>query len=640
MTSSCDHVDAYLDDTLSDLERARFERHVVSCVRCQQAIEAFMQLVAAGAELARRADRPRLDAAGPSAAARRPKLARGRWAVAAGAMASAIAVAAVLLVAGEPPEAALGDQIAQTLLPERTIRERLPYAPLDRHRPYDVPRGARSVEPIPTVLTGKLETHGSTDALVAVLLARGDLPQATRLAGGAGTGDALEIERAMLAKQDPAEALRRLDGVLVRAPRNGVAAWNRALVISDLRLPLAAAEALGQVAALAEPGWSTEATLRATELQRAEAERLAHWQHVKQACEPMSFTALPDRALVRANPQVCRPTFYEAVRVGSPAEVAKLLPVAEELDAAAGNAAAVGLVHRIAALDPGVRARAVVLYKQLIATPQAAAGERQRLLSQLRAMRQSDLVLAALRRPGMSELPGEYAALAQASGDAFYVELAAQRAAEVRVLAEDPLGAEVVLRRAVRDCTSRDVEVRCAYLQIALGTLYATMHRPSDLRATARAGLARSARLGLYWDERQFFNFLAEAARLEGQTALMRAYLREATLRSHSECEQDRYAQESLAMANASQLNFAQARRDLTVAPLCDALPTPDRARVFAELARIDGTSAEADAWRADLQKMRAQPGVRPGEQAYLDAVEGRLIAARDAGAARPLLRR
>jgi hypothetical protein len=637
MTSSCDHVAAYLDDTLSDLNRARFERHLIGCARCQGAVDDFMQLVAAGAELSRRFDRPR-PAIGFPLAGPAQRRAVSRWRLAAGAAASAIAVAAVVMVV-RPSDAALGNQIAATLAPTRTIRERLPYAPLDRYRRYDVARGAQPVESISSGLAAKVEDQGSPAALVAVLLARGDVPQAIHTLERAGAGDALDIERAMVAsKQNPAEALRRLDGVLARSPNNGVAAWNRALLMTDLRLPLAAEEALVRVASLAEPGWSIEAIQRAVSLRHVESRRLAQWKTAKQACERLSASALPDRATVRAATTVCRPAFYEAVRVTASRDVPKLLPIAEELDAAAGSSAATTLVRRVAAVAPGQRARAVAAYSRLIAAP--APADRKRLLDQLRASHQDDLILGAITRLKLGDLEGEYAKLARASGDPYFVEQSEQLAAEARVAAEDPLGAEVMLRRAVRECTSRDVELRCAYLQIALAEVYATMHRPSDIRAVALTGLARSSRLGVYWDERHLFDLLAEAARLEGQTALMRAYLREATLRSQGECEQDRYAQETLAMANLGQLDFAQARQDLTVAPLCGALPNPDRARVFAELARIDGTPAEAAAWRADLARMRAQPGIRPGQQAYLDAIEGRLVAARDATAARPLLRR
>src|SRR6185369_11942280 len=117
----------------------------------------------------------------------------------------------------------------------------------------------------------------------------------------------------------------------------------------------------------------------------------------------------------------------------SSAQVATLLPIAEELDATAGNTAAVALVRRVAAVAPALRARAVALYKQLIAMPETAIDARGRLLAQLRATHQGDLLLGALRQPGMPELPGEYAALAAASGDPFFVEVAAQRAAEARV---------------------------------------------------------------------------------------------------------------------------------------------------------------------------------------------------------------
>jgi hypothetical protein len=645
MNPPCADLDAYLDESLAGVDRDHFERHLLDCAICQAAAEDFMQLLAAGAELSQRADRPYVvpSRVVPIAAPDRPT--RRRWAAVCRwlAIPSIAASVATLMLVWPSRQPALEDEIFVSLAPHRSVVERLPYAPLDRYRPYDVHRGARDQERISSKLTAAVEEHRGPAALVAVYLAKGELADAERELARSGPGDELDLDRAVLAlaRNQHAEALRYLDEVLARSPRNGVALWDRARVLTELRLPLAAAEDFEDVVKLGklgELGWSIEAMGRAGELRRAEALRAQRWQAGKRACEHLSAAHLPDPAVVRASTSVCRPAFYEAVRLApSREDVVALLPVAEALDAAAGNGAARSLVREVAAADPVQRRRAVAAWLRLTKTPDLATAEKRHLLDQLRASNQNDLVLGALRRAGLPGWRDEYVARAAASKDPFIVELGVERSAELLLAGGDPLGAEVELVRAVRECSKTDVELRCSYLYQALAEVYAKMNRPSDEREVAQAGLERSRRLGLYWDEKRFFDDLAEAARSDGSHALMRAYLREAALRLGG-CEQARYAQETLAMASIDELRFPQARDELTLSPACDGVPTADRARVVAELARIDGTAEEAAALRAGLARTRARPDQTPGQLAYLDALEGRLLAARDPGAARPLL--
>jgi hypothetical protein len=669
MTSPCADLDDYLDEALAPVDHEQFEQHLLACTRCQGAVEDFMQLLAAGAELSRRDDRPRAPvtqiASDPPAgiqvisidAARRDAVrrdsarhapagrpARGRWrspwwGVAAGAFASAVAV----LVLWVSPRPTLEDQIFASLAPKRGFVERLPYAPLDRHRAYDVPRGDRELERISMKLTAEVEQRRPPAALVAVLLASGDLDRAEKqLAGPDHGGDPdLEIDRAVIAlhrRQYP-EALRSLDEVLARTPRNSVALWDRALVLTELQLPGAAAEAFDDVAKLGELGWSLEALRRAAELRRADDVRSRRWKVARDACKAMSPGHLPDLAVVRSNPSVCRFAFYRAVRdTATPGDALALLPIAEILDADAGNTAAASLVREVAAADPAQRRFGLAALRMLTETAQLSSADKRRLLDQVRSTHQADLVLAAIKRAGLPGWRDEYVARGAATKDPFYLEVAAERGAELLLEGGDPLGAEVELRRAVDACAQRKAELRCSYLYDKLANIYEIMNRPSDERQVAQAGLDRSRRLGLYWDEEFFFLDLAEAARAGGAHALMRAYLREAELRWGGECDRVRYAEETLAMASIDELDFSRARRELTRAPMCGGVPSPYRARVLAELARIDGTADEAVALRAGLVHTRELPGITPGQLANLDAIEGRLLAARDPGAARPLL--
>lgn len=654
MKPSCTDLAAYLDELLASGDREQFEQHLLGCIRCQGAVEDFMQLLAAGAELSQRANRPPVvpdpvdpvdpvRSVAPSEESKRPIpppwWTRRKLVAASSTAATVFAVLLVWLF--HQPAMTLEAQIFAELSPHRTSLERLPYPPVDRYRGYDVVRGDLEREQISFKLIAEVEAHRAPAALVAVLLASGDLDRAERELARHGRGDDLEIDRAVLAlnrKQYP-EALRSLDEVLARSPRNGVALWNRARVLTALQLPGAAAEAFDDVAKLGEPGWSLEALERAGELRRDQAARSQRWRVAQNACVPMLANALPDRTVVRSNPSVCRPAFYRVVRsTVSRDDVLALLPIAEELDQDAGNVAATSLVHQVAAADPVQRRRAVAGFEQLTETAGLSPADKRRLLDQLRATNQSDLMLAAIARSGLPGWRDEYMARAAASKDPYFLEVGKQRSAELLLEGGDPLGAEVELRRAVDECKNRKAEFRCSYLYQKLADVYEIMNRPSDEREVAQAGLDRSRRLGLYWDEGWFFMNLAEAARSDGAHALMRAYLREAALRSGGVCEQVRYGQEALAKASIDELDFARARRELTLSPACDGVPTAERARVVAELARIDGTVDEAAALRVGLVHTREAQGQTPGQLAYLDALEGRLLAARDSGAARPLL--
>ena len=644
MTRQCIDLEAYLEDALASSERERFEHHLVDCAACQSALDDVLQLLAAGSELSRRADRPRA-----AAIAKRPLLRRltaGRW-LAAGA---AFAAAATVLLVLQLRQPAIEDQVFASLAPRRSFVQRLPYAPLDRYRAYDVDRGAQRTESIPITLAAEVARRRPPAALAAVLLATGDVRQVEASLTGTGSGagavagrdDDLEIIRAAVAieRNRPGDALVHLDAVLARSPANGPALWNRAVALSQLQLPLTTAEAFDEGAKLGEPGWSSEAAWRAFDLRWDETARSTRWYAAKRACDQMVSGSVPDLSIVRASAPVCRLGFYEALRVAPSRERAQALrPVAHELDEAAGDRATTLLVDQVVAADPALRARAVAVYARLTGSRDLAPADRRRLLDELRASRQNDLVLGAIPRSGLPGLLDEYVARASASTDRYFHELAEERRADLRLAEGDPLGAELVLRRAVHDCSSREVELRCSNLQLALANVYETMHRPSDASAIAQAGLRRSRQLGLYWSEKLFFDFLAQAAWFEGANSLMRAYLHEATLRA-PDCAQIRYEQETVAMASIEALAFDQARRALTLAPTCGESPTLERVRVTAELAPIDGTAAEAAELRAALVHTREQRGTTPSILANIDALEGRLLATSDPAAARPLLQR
>jgi len=629
---TCEQLGAYLDGALSD--QGAFEAHLLTCTRCQTELEAGMQIMAAGAALTKAAKRPHAVIA-----------ASFQWRrlmvfVAATAAAAAIVFLVIRLRPSQMP--GVESRIAAALSPRRSLDFRLPFEPLDRHRPYDVPRGRRAPELISNALTAEVETELPKSALAAVLIARSDLAQAEAVLENAGIDDNLELDRAALAiaRDSPTEALAHLDEVLTRSPGNPIALWNRGIVLDRLRLPLAAAESFRDAARSDAPAWAVEANERLTRLQVDEQARSARWKRGRDACANMTAT-VPDRLVVRENYASCRPAFYEAVRTAPTLDALNALqPVAAELDSLDRSTAASALLARVTKIDPKSRHNGVEQYARLAQASSLSVGERTKLLEQLRTTHQDDLLLGAIPRSKLPGLRAEYITRALASKDPYYVELSNEFAGNSLLTDGNPLGAEALLRRAVASCTARDVEFRCSNLQLTLVYAYAAMDRPSEGRKVALAALDRSRRLGLYWDERLFFDALAELARLDGSHSLMRAYLREATLRAGSECEQVQWAGEALAVASIDDLHFAQARSEISASPTCNVPPDHSRARVIAELSRFDGTEAEAAELQRALVESRGDETLSSGGRARFDAIEGRLLANRDVGRARTLLRR
>lgn len=620
MRASCSRLDGYVDGGLTDAERDAFESHLLACEHCQAALEDGMQIAAAGVELADRADRPRAAIA---------RVRHGRWLAIAAVAASATAAVVVWRVTAH--EVSLEERVASTLGPKRDLLARLPYAPLDRYRPYDTPRGDVPAGTVPLALTAEVERHGTAGALGSVLIARRDLPQAAALLKRSGGDEvALAWSALELTRGHYVDVLRHADAVLAKSPRQPVAAWNRAMALEKLELPLAAAEMFEIVAAANEPGWAAEARTHAGALESREHQRQASWLEIRAACDALGAGKLADLAVLERGAAVCRPSFYKAVRIAhSKAARAALEPVAKIVDAGTGATAAQDLLR--AASNSPTRDRAVEIALAL----EAPAADQAKLLDDLRALGHEDLILSAVFRAG---LRGEYIERALRSKNPYFVEIAHERQAQDMIAQGDPLRAEALLLPLTKACAASSVELRCAYLHFELANAYLAMHRPEKTREVLLAGLRRSRALGSYWEERLYFDYFAEVARLDvGGHAEMRAYLREATLRSGAECDQQRFALETLAEAGIDALAFVQARRDLTAAPLCGAPPNLNRLRALAELAHVDGTPADLAAAKPGFAAARAKQ-LSVGERALLDATEGRLLAPTDPEAATALL--
>src|SRR5262249_22522433 len=158
--------------------------------------------------------------------------------------------------------------------------------------------------------------------------------------------------------------------------------WDRALVLRDLDLPLASAEAWDAAAALAEPGWSGEAARRATDLRAELAAREARWNAVRTGCpDGLTSDKVPAAAVIDLNPAACRAAFYEALRLApTRAAVDAFVPMAEALDRAAADGSATAWLRRIAGKDFGARAAAVAAYRKVTRTPNLGRSDKERLL--------------------------------------------------------------------------------------------------------------------------------------------------------------------------------------------------------------------------------------------------------------------
>lgn len=646
---ACVQLQAFLDGELSPDEREQFEQHLGECRVCQDEVEAAVRFYVLGAQLAQRPDRPQaLIPSKPKraiAGAKARVWMRARLAVPGGLALVAAAAALVLAFPHGDPSAKLDREIADRLSPRRTTEERLPYAAFDRHRDYDTTLAETAPhEQVSDKALAELAERRDRTALIAAYLARGELGTADDALSRAGAGDDLDVERAILAlrRRRPDTALTLLDQVISHSPRHPQALWNRAIVLENLDLPLAAAEAFDAALALLEPGWSAEAVTRSSNLRARENQRALAWTSANQACDALARGVVPDLDVVRRRPWLCRPALAEAVRhAGTREQAMRLLPVAQVIDAESGDTGSSELVERAASADFKIRGPSLAIYRALTMTPALSDADKAGLMAQLRASGQDDLVLGALLRTGMlRDHQDEYARLAKATGDAYFAEIAVEYDAVAKRESGRAAEAEHILRDAVAQCTMRAVERRCAYLYLALAELYIDRHEPTEATKTVLAALDRSRRLGLYWDERLLFSLLSEVAKSAGRTSEERAYSREAKLRQSGECLQLLDSGETAAHVELRALRFASARAELDRAPRCGRPPAMVRTELEAELVRFDGTPQRIAELRADFERTRRAGYLTHSELVYLDAIEGRLVAAADPATARPLLAR
>jgi len=655
MTEHCaehgDQLAPYVDGELDAAGVEAFSLHLADCAICRQGLHDALQLVG----LERRASgAPPIREARPRAARERVR----RWNRRSKLMAAVAAIAAAaLLVAlwprgsGRAPEAPVELAIADV----RSLEGRVSYAAADRYRRYSVVRAgpAAPADTIPLDTLARLERGGDLHGVAAAYLLLGDPARATAYLDRATASPDVMADRALvlLAGGHPAEALVALDGVLEAAPRHPQARWNRALALRDLGLSRLAIEAFGAVAELGEPGWTDEARARGKALADEADGRKAAVDQVlaagpRLATAPAGITA----ELARRVPGTTRLYFYDAVRGAATADAVRALaPLAQTLDAAAGDHALMAYLERIARVDFGRRGPLAARYARVVAgeaLDPAAAGA---FLAQLRAAGQGDILLGAMiltspdRRTVPAALLPEFRRLADATGHLWFRLLAVEQQARALLARGEYAAVEVAVLAALPSCRTGELDFRCMRLENVLADGYLAMLRLSDARRVIGDGSKRAQRSGEWYFEQVLLPQLSNLDMLEDDVSastlpLARAHVRELFLRD-PRCANDVWGSRIVATMLVNRDDLDGARREVEraeeVAARCPtATPTVLDAFVKAHVARDEQVTAV----RAEIASLRTDPTTTRSEQAALDQSEGQLLIERDRPAAIALL--
>jgi len=636
MAKPCDHLQLFMDGELPSSDAEAFREHLPDCAQCQAGMTEIMQFKAQlllHSERAPRQERLR----GPAR-----RLPRWGWAAAAVSTA-AVAVLLVVLTRG----GGTGEDVWLGGEPERRLEARVMYPSADRHRPLAARQmggpGSKS-QPLPLEALDRLQRQGEAQGLAAAYLVRGEAglvdPALTALEPLPATPQ-VESDRAaaQLGKGAPEEALRHLDRALAEAPALPQALWNRGLALRELGLKRVAARSFEEVAARGEPGWAEEATRNASLLRESETRRRGRWQEATKAGKALaSGGAGPSPELLADLPPVLRLHFYDAVRTReSKEQVLALLPLARELDAQQGGEVLARHISRIAEHDFTRRAPLARAYGQLLRgelpKPQIEA-----LIADLLRSSEDDLLMGALI---MANATGAhldaFQARAEASGDPWFLLLAAQERAKAELAQGEPRAAKRTLEEALGSCASTPLVYRCMGLELDLAYVDTVLVRLDEAREHALRAwrLARSAN---DWNkENQALSHLAQVARVRNDRPLARAFLEEVLERNPGEARQELLVHQSLAMLELDSFRFGRARSEIDRA-LATGLPlTLVGVLALSDIARQQPSPADEAAMTRAVSALRESG--RPGERAVAEQALGRFLIEKDRAQGRARLR-
>ena len=683
MTELCDQVHAFFDGELERDEAMQFHEHLAGCEACRGKLEELRHLAA----LQNALDQETLDetkaADGGSVVPLKPRIQR---LVLAGAV---VAAAAALILAhrtwpdgggasgmrldgGVPAGEALAAEFAEMLGSTRKIEGRLSYVPADVHRRYSVMRaGDGKVEPegISPGLIGSLEDDGEHRGVVAAHLLNLSYGLAEKYLDSIPESPDALSDRAVLLLQSREQrnierAVLLLDQALEAEPDHPQALWNRGLALEALDFEFQAASAFEAVANLGEQGWSEEARTRAETLKRRYAERENVWVDLeKRGGAMVRREGVLSSEDADARPGLTRHYVYEAIRTAPDVtRVEELRLLAEAVDRRLGTEVLGRLIDRAASSDFAVRGPLAAQYLELWGGADASPEQKTRFLERLRASGQYDILLGALRYSTKEyrqsrEYFDEYRRLAKELGDPWFTVVAIEQEARLRMDQGRPDMAIEPLRAAVEKfCDKRtSLDYRCVGLEYWLAMAYLEAHRPNLASDVARKGWKRALGVGQHYYVLRFPPLRAQLLHLRNDVngqwlPLVRDYLAE----RHPSAVTCVYQFSLHAMRAQMLINdnrFGEAREEMERAralvggELCPSgkpAMNLERATVLAHLLRPrdEGSATDVAALRHDLQGLREEHAEQPGELAYIDYLEGRLLIERDPHAGERLLRR
>jgi cellulose synthase operon protein C len=626
----------YFDGELSETEEATALAHLASCAQCQSELGDFVGLDVAlqrteaparalGSQPA--ADKPAtiiatvdsapisIEEARQAREARRTRAGKafgGRGLLVPAGILGAVAAAAVVVMSMRAirREREESQQVKVALAPSRGVEARFSSASFDKHRPYEVVRGAAGREAIPLTALAELEQRGDRAALAAAQALRGEVEQARTalLAAPVSAAREADLAAAELLAGHPELALEAADRALSLTPDLTVAHWNRALALRDLGLSLVAAAAFEEVSQRHEAGWAEEAASKAAALRAAMVDRAPRAKAFTETARAMvdhqgaGLTA----ADATARPGLTRLYFHDALRTATTAEQARALaPLAEVLDRAAGNDLAYHAVEQVAQADFVVRAPLALAYRELVSN--RAPGGAPALLARLpKAAAYDDLRLGALliaRDPAQS---GEVIRLLEATRDPWFLLHLPRERAAASLAAGAADRAELELRTGLASCDERLWAFRCARIAHDLMSLYIDHTRYDEAEVAADRAVRLFAASGATELEDARLLGLAETRRGRGRFALAAATFREVIARlAASDCSSTRYATSGLTILSV----YRSASLGDVIPPFaddCGAAPDPVEVGAMVDLARMTGDvddRARAEQWIAAAHK-------------------------------------
>ncbi|HZI15047.1 MAG TPA: CHAT domain-containing protein [Myxococcus sp.] len=641
MNPQCAKLEAFVDGELEPVEAENFRHHLAQCGPCEERLTELLAMEMVDDD-ARRASEALPAASTPAAPVRAlPVWRRKTWLMAV-PLALAAGLATLMLVPGrEPDTAALF--LAQA--PTRSLEARVTHPGADRHRPYAVMRsGGSGPQALPLRELARLEDAGDQRGIAIAYLLRGETSQASAILDKLPASADADTDRAVLALQRgaPEEALVLLERALKAEPRHPQALWNQGLALQQLQLPLRAAEAFEQVAALKEPGWSEEAAQRAARLRGVEQEERKDWEGMRNDCaRMMDGEVLFTEQQVEARPGMARVCFYNAVRTAtSPERLEALRPLAVRLDRREEGTHLEDYVRRASRQDFSVRAPRVRDFIR-VTRGELPPTEVEPFLARLRDARLEDMLLGALTYMDPRQHLEEYVALAKATRDPWFALLAEERQARAEALKEQWLAAQERLQAAVRGCGAekKRQSYRCMSLERELGLLSMRLYRPLEAREQLKSAL-RMAMEGREWGtRRRLLQELGQVARARNELALARAYMEETLLQTPESCADSEVALSNLALAHHRALDFAGARTYLDRATGCRKQASMTRLALLADLARTPHSAPGDEAQLVQSLEELRRTALEPGEDVLLRHIEGRFFLELDRRKGQELLR-